>query len=222
MGSLSRRSRFRSKAKSLRRPLERNPPRGCGCVAKPTLAACDFDEAAFEAKLDAWKEGKRREAEQAQVSAKKAEDVARFWQTRNDVYAKSKEQLAKQIPAYADAEAAVCAAIDIPRQNLILSVADNPALVVCALGQRPKLLEEFAKEADPLRFAAKLAKLEGNLSTTQKPKSNTPPPEQKVRGSGSGSGGKDSTLEQLRAKADKTGDRTAVVEYLRKKREQKR
>lgn len=190
---------------------------------KPTLAACDFDEAAFEAKLDAWKDATAKAEARKQAEAKQGEEVTRFWQTRGEVYAKGREAYSAQAPkAFAAAEAAVSAALSRAQQNVLLSVADDPASVVVALGRYPKLLEEVGKETDFIRLGAKLAKLEANLTKPEKPKSNTPPPEQKVRGSGSGSGGKDSTLEQLRAKADKTGDRTAVVEYLRKKREQKR
>lgn len=191
--------------------------------AKPTLLSCDFDEAAYEAKLDAWKEATAKAEARKQAEAKQGEEVTRFWQTRGEVYAKGKEAYSAQAPkAFAAAEAAVSAALSRAQQNVLLSVADDPASVVVALGRYPKLLEEVGKETDFIRLGAKLAKLEANLTKPEKPKSNTPPPEQKVRGSGSGSGGKDSTLEQLRAKADKTGDRTAVVEYLRKKREQKR
>lgn len=213
-------ARMRRENAELKRQLQSQgqpqPEKAVDLGPKPTLASCGFDEAAYEEKLDAWKEGQRKEATRKEAEAKQADETARFWKSRNEVYAQGRERLSKQIPQFGEAEEAVKAAIDKGRQNLILSVADNPALVVAALGQRPKLLDEFAKEADPFRFAAKLAKLEANLSTTKKQRSKVPPPEDKLRGSGAPSG---STIERARAEAHETRDFTNLLKVKRERRE---
>jgi hypothetical protein len=187
---------------------------------EPTLAGCDFDEGEFKKRVVSHREAvSRKEAAEAEAKQKVAAYVGEM-QALQSAYAKGKQLLSRQIPDFVDAEAAVIAAIDPQRQDWILAGADDSALVVCALGQRPKLLEDFVKETNPVRFAKKLAKLEASLKKS--PKSQVPPPEKPVSGSGAVSGGKDSTLERLRAQADKTGDRTAVTDYLRKQREAKR
>ncbi|MFA6093969.1 MAG: hypothetical protein WC986_13605 [Elusimicrobiota bacterium] len=195
-------------------------PAGDDPGKKPTLEDCGWEEGELEKRLLAWHEKTRRQEETKAQDARRAEEARREAQTKLDAYAKRKEELAKRVPDYAEAEAVVASSLGRDAQGLILNVAGDPALVVCALGQRPKLLEEFAKETDPIRFACKLVKLEANLKT--KPKTQAPPPEKPVHGSGAPSGSADSTLERLRAQADKTGDRTLVVEYLRKKRQAER
>ncbi len=183
---------------------------------KPTLESCDFDADSFEKKLVTWQEGQRRKESAEAQAAQQADANRRAWQTRLDSYAKSKDELSKQIPDFEDAETAVKGMLNMTQQGVLLHAADNAALVVAALGQNPNLAKDLASETDPIRFACKVAKLEARLKT-QKKTPQVPPPEKPVNGSGSKSGA-DKTLEQLRAKADKTGDRTPVIEHLRKQR----
>lgn len=183
---------------------------------KPTLEGCEFDPVAFEAKLESWHDArKRKEAMDAQ-RAQAADAGQRAWQSRLDAYGKSKADLARQVPDYADAEAAVRGRLDITQQGVLIHCSDNAALVICALGQNPKLLEDLAKETDAIRFAVKVAKLEDRVKTQKK--TQVPPPEKRITGSGSSSATADSQLEKLEAEAARTGDRTKVVAYKRSKR----
>ena len=196
-----------------------SPTRDLDPGPKPTLKDCDFDADVYEKNFGVWQEKcRQKEAADAQA-AQRANAQRQEWQTRLDTYAKSKEDLSKQIPGYADAEAAVQAVLDITQQGVILHGSQNPALVVAALGQNPKLVQDLASEKDPIRFAFKIANLEARLKTTKK--TNTPPPEKPVRGSGPSSGAVDSQLEKLRAAAEKSGDNSKVNEYLRSKRAQR-
>ena len=97
--------------------------------------------------------------------------------------------------------------------------SENPALVVYALGKNPKKAKELAAISDPVKFAFAVAKLETQLKVT--PRKTAPVPERQIRGSAQLSGAVDSTLERLRAEADKTGDRTKVAAYLNAQRAKK-
>ena len=98
----------------------------------------------------------------------------------------------------------------------MLQGADNPALVVYALGKNPKKAQELASIKDPVKFAFAVAKLEKDLKVTNRRAA--PPPERVVSGTGRVSGAVDSTLERLREEASKSGDMTKVLAYKLKKR----
>ncbi len=185
---------------------------------EPTLAGCGFDEAAFKEQWKGWNEATLKKQAADAERAKAVEAEQQRWQARHSTYAKGKEELSKLIPDFADAEAAVKQALNVYQQNCLLHVAKYPALVVAALGRNPSLLERLSKQDDQIYFGIAIKDLEASV---KKKPTKAPPPEQKVRGSGSPSGA-DSQLEKLRAEADRTGDRTKVVEYLRKQREAKR
>jgi hypothetical protein len=97
----------------------------------------------------------------------------------------------------------------------VLQGADNPALVIYALGKNPKKAAELAKIEDPVKFAFAVAKLEKELKVTNRKAA--PAPERMVSSTGRVSGAVDSTLERLRAEAEKTGNYTKVLQYKRQK-----
>ena len=98
----------------------------------------------------------------------------------------------------------------------MLQGADNPALVIYALGKNPKKAKELAAITDPVKFAFAVAKLESQLKVTNRKA--PPPPEKTMRGTGPGSGAVDSTLERLREEAARTGDMTKVIRYKAEQR----
>jgi hypothetical protein len=67
-----------------------------------------------------------------------------------------------------------------------------------------------------VKFAFAVAKLEKDLKVTNRKAA--PPPEKIVSGTGRSSGAVDSTLERLRAEAEKTGNMTKVIQYKAQKR----
>jgi hypothetical protein len=107
---------------------------------------------------------------------------------------------------------AVRSKLTATQQALIIKCAANPANVVYALYKEPKLMAQFSGLTDPIDFAVATAQLEPKLGITQRKPSTAP--EKTVQSSGvKGSG--DARLEQLRAEADKTGDRSKVAAYMR-------
>lgn len=181
--------------------------------SKPKLEEFDYDADRFEQALDAWHERKRehdleaekvRQAEQAQQQA---------WQAKLDGYSKAKAEL--RVRDYEDAEAIAQEVFNVTQQGVILQGSDNPALVIYALGKNPKKAADLANITDPVKFAFAVAKLERELKVTNRRA--TPEPERVIQGTGRVSGAVDSTLERLRAEAEKTGNYTKVLQYKRQK-----
>lgn len=187
-------------------PAETKPALG----PKPTLEAADYDTERFERELAVWYDQKRK-AEQQEAAARKAqEDQAQQWQGKLQSYTKAREAL--KVRDFEDAESAVVDTLSVTQQGMIIAGAENPALVVYALGKNPKRAAELAAIQDPVQFAFAVARLETQLKVqTRKPSTQ---PERVVTGSAP-KGGADSTLERLRAEAERTGDFSKVVAYRR-------
>jgi hypothetical protein len=71
-----------------------------------------------------------------------------------------------------------------------------------------------------VKFAFAVSKLESQLKVTNRKPATTP--EKVLTGTGSTSGSVDSTLDKLRAEAEKTGDYTKVTAYKRKLKQERK
>ena len=184
--------------------------------AKPKLEDHDYDTDKYETALEAWYRQKDTvEAARRQAEAQ-AEAQRKAWQDKLDGYAKAKADL--RVKDYEDAEATVQESLNTVQQGVLLQGADNPALVVYALGKNPKKAKELASINDPVKFAFAVAKMEAQLKVN--PAKRPPAPERAITGSSAPiSGTVDSTLERLRAEAEKTGDMTKVIRYRNQLRE---
>jgi hypothetical protein len=89
-------------------------------------------------------------------------------------------------------------------------------LLIYAIGKSTKRAKELAAITDPVKFAFAVAKLETQLKVTNRKAAS--PPEKTVQGTGRVSGTVDSTLDRLRAEAEKTGNYSKVMAYKRQKR----
>lgn len=179
---------------------------------KPTLDSCDYDSEKFEAELAQWYE-RKRDADAAEAKVRSEQEAQeRTWKAKLDAYGKAKAEL--RVRDYDDAEEAVQQFLDVTQQGVLIEGADNPALLVYALGKNPAKAKELAAIKSPVKFAFAVAKLEKELKVSNRSKQ-APPPERTVSGTGRISGAVDSTLERLRAEADRTGDRTKVIRYMK-------
>jgi len=181
---------------------------------KPKLEDHDYDADKFEAALANWFERKRQADE---INAKQEAEVMnqqKAWQAKLDGYGKAKAEL--RVKDFDDAEAVAQELFNVTQQGVMLQGADNPALVVYALGKNPKKAQELAAIKDPVKFAFAVAKLEKDLKVTNRKAA--PPPERIVSGTGRVSGAVDSTLERLREEAARTGNMTKVIQYKAQKR----
>lgn len=187
-------------------------PRAPELGPKPTLEACDYDADKFEAELLSWNARKAKADEEAQKRKQAAEQSEKEWQGRLQTY--SQQKAALKVRDFDDAEDAVREVLNTIQQGIILQAADDPAKLVYALGRNPSKAAELAAERDPVRFAAKVAKMEVQLKvTTRKP---AVQPESRPTGSGTPPATSSARLEKLKADAERTGDFTQYFAAKRK------
>jgi len=181
--------------------------------SKPTLEDADYDTERYETELASWYEKKRTHDDQQNVIQSQQKAVQKEWETKLESYHSSKAEL--KVKDYDFAEDVVQDNLSVMQQGMIVQGADNPALVVYALGKNPKKAKELASITDPVKFAFAVAKLETNLKVTKRKASSKP--EKKISGTGRPSGSVDNTLERLRAEAEKTGDYSKILQYKEQK-----
>lgn len=183
---------------------------------KPTLEDCDYDAEKFEKSLADWFERKRH-ADEAEARARAAqESQQKEWKGKLDGYAKARASL--RVSDFEEAESFVTENFSVTQQGVLIQGSENPHHVVYALGKNPSKAKELAAIKDPIKFAFAVAKLEAQLKvTSRKPAA---APEKTISGTGRVSGAVDSTLEKLRAEAEKTGNYSKVIAYKRGKKNQ--
>ena len=181
---------------------------------KPKLEDHDYDADRYEEALTSWFERKRQADESNAKQEAEVMNQQKAWQAKLDGYGKAKAEL--RVRDYEDAEAIAQEVFSITQQGVILQGAENPALVVYALGKNAKKAKELAEITDPVKFAFAVAKLEKELKVTNRRAA--PAPERIVSGTGRSSGAVDSTLERLREDAARTGNMTKVIQYRAQKR----
>ena len=185
---------------------------------KPQLEDFDYDADKFEVALAEWFDRKRQADEQVRRVQHEQEQVQQAWQNKLQSYGMAKAEL--KVKDYEDAEEIVQQSLNVTQQGIVIQGAENPALVVYALGKNPKKAKELASITDPVKFAFAIAKLETQLKVTNRKAA--PPPETVVKGTARMSGAVDSTLERLRVEAERTGNYTKVMQYKKQLRSAKK
>ena len=182
--------------------------------AKPTLESTGYDATKYEEELEKWHERKRKadDAEAARVAEEKA--AAEKWTGKLNSYNASKGNLG--VSDFQDAEEVVLGLLNPTQQGIIVQGAKDPALLIYAIGKNEQAAAELAAIKDPVEFTFAVARLEGQLKVTSKKPATAP--ETRISGNSRPSGSTDSTLERLRAEAEKTGDFSKVMAYKRQKR----
>jgi hypothetical protein len=172
------------RAKELEQKVERlergNTPASQPIGLKPTLESTDYDTERYETELASWYEKKRTHDDQQNVVQSQQKAVQKEWEAKLESYHSSKADL--KVKDYEFAEDVVQDNLSVMQQGMIVQGADNPALVVYALGKNPKKAKELASITDPVKFAFAVAKLETNLKVTTRKASSRP--EKKISPSG--------------------------------------
>jgi len=181
---------------------------------KPSLEDHDYDTEKYEESLTTWFERKRKTEDATAIQEAEVINQQKAWKAKLDGYGKAKAEL--RVKDFEDAEAVAQELFNITQQGVVLQGSDNPALVIYALGKNPKKAKELSEIKDPVKFAFAVAKLEKELKVTNRKAA--PPPERIVSGTGRSSGAVDSTLERLRAEAERTGNMTKIIQYKAQKR----
>ena len=207
--------RIRELESKLAAPVQQ--PQSVVVGERPTLAGCDYDAEVFEQQLSEWTDRKRQADEAQRKQQEQAQQAQQKWQATRQSYEAEKAEFRAKYPAFDEAEEAVKDALSETQQGLILHVVKSRAALVAALGASPKKLKELAGIADPILFAASVAVLEKDMKVT--PRKTAPLPERQIRASAPGGLVPSARLEELRSKAEKTGDYSA---YLAAKRAMKK
>jgi hypothetical protein len=181
---------------------------------KPTLEDCDYDSDKFENELAGWFERKRQSEEAEAKQKAKQQEEQQTWQKKLETYTQAKTGL--KVSDFQDAEDTVLEALSVTQQGIILQGAQNPAVLVYALGKNPNKAKELAGITDPVQFAFAVAKLETQLSVTKK---QAPPPEKRINGNGS-LGTSNAQLDRLREEAARSGDFTKVLAFKKQLKNQ--
>jgi hypothetical protein len=193
-------------------PAPENNPVVAG--KKPTLEDCDYDSDKFENELAGWFERKRQSEEAEAKQRAKQQEEQQTWQKKLETYTQAKTGL--KVSDFQDAEDTVLEALSVTQQGIILQGAQNPAVLVYALGKNPNKAKELAGITDPVQFAFAVAKLETQLSVTKK---QAPPPEKRINGNGS-LGTSNAQLDRLREEAARSGDFTKVLAFKKQLKNQ--
>jgi hypothetical protein len=180
---------------------------------EPTLESTDYDAEAFSARLKQWYQRKAERDRHAEKQKHQAEAEQRAWQDQLRAYGKAKEKLG--VHDYDEAESVTESLLSTQQQGVILHGAQNPALVIYALGRNPTKAKELARETDLVRFAFGVSKLESQLKVTKR--KTAPPPEKPVKATSGHRGAGDGQLERLREEAAKTGDYSKVFAHQRRR-----
>lgn len=181
---------------------------------KPSLESCDYDAEKFEQELGSYYERKRKADEANAKAEQEQENQRKQWQSRLESYAEKKSAL--KVKDFDDAESTVKDHLSPIQQSVVVNGADNPALVVYAIGKNPSKAKELAAITDPVKFAFAVAKLETQLKVTNR--AQVPPPEKVVRGNVAGAAAVDSQLNKLIEEAQRTGDSSKVRAYRQSQR----
>lgn len=204
------------RAKDLEQKLARFETQAPGAATlgpKPTLEKADYDTDRYEKELANWYD-KKRQHDDREVSVRSEQQaVQKEWERKLEGYQSAKAGL--KVRDFEFAEDVVQDNLSVMQQGMIVQGADNAALVVYALGKNPKKAKELASITDPVKFAFAVAKLETQLKISNRKAQVSP--ERKISGTGRPSGAVDSTLDRLRADAEKTGDYSKVFQYKKQK-----
>jgi len=192
---------------------ETNPVVSLG--PKPNLEALDYDTEKYEQSLADWYERKKLVDDQQSQVRRAEEEQQQAWNAKLEGYVEAKTKL--KVRDYDDAEEVAQQMFNVVQQGVVIQGAENPALVIYALGKNPKKAKELAAIDDPVKFAFAVAKLESNLKIGNRKAATQP--ERTVSATAPSSGAVDSTLERLREEAARTGNMDKVMAY---KRAQKR
>jgi hypothetical protein len=180
---------------------------------KPKLEDYDYDADKFELAYDDWV-GRRRQADEKAAKANaEARAKEEAWQAKLTDYGQAKAKL--KVPDYEEAEERIQQLFDVTQQGVMIAGADNPALLVYALGKHPAKAKELAAIKDPVKFAFAVAKLETQMKTTSRPRAAPPPPETPLQSTAPSRSATNATLERLEEEALRTNDRTKVAAYRR-------
>lgn len=195
---------------------EQNKPETIELGEKPTLESAGYDTEEFEKQLIDWTAKKAKFEQQEAAKREEQEKAAKAWQDKLNNYEAKKTAIKPKVRDFDEAEEIARDVLTQTQQGILLHGAEKPELLIYHLGKNPQKAKELAAITDPIQFAFAAAKIDAQIKMTARKPSTSP--ERKPSGSASYSGTTDTTLAKLQADADRTGDSSKVVAYLRNQR----
>lgn len=174
----------------------------------------DYDKAKFKAKWDKWNSEKlayEKQEEKRKAEEKRQQDQ---WEETQRRYNERKASL--KVDDYDEVEDLIGETLNTVQQNIVLSGADDPAVVFLALSKNSSHLERLSKIEDPVKFAFAVAKLEKDMKVTRRRASTQP--ERKIKGGSVVVDGDKKHLDKLREEAERTNDYSKVHAYKKRMR----
>jgi hypothetical protein len=203
---------LRERDRELEELRRSNAPAKIEVGPEPTLESCDWDEDKFKSQLLEWRDKKAEADNQVAAEQQKTQRVLESY--NRDLTAYNERKATIGVPDYEEAEATVVAALNMEQQAVAVQAAKDPAALVVALSRSPEKLAELAKIDNPWKLAAAIARMESSVKVVTRKKG--PNLDRPVRGSASMVAvDTDKELERLEKEAERTGNRTAVVNYKR-------
>jgi hypothetical protein len=175
---------------------------------KPTIEGFDYDSDAYETALEKWILNK------IEIESKKEEESSQ-WKASLDNYSKLKKSIDPD--EFSESEENVKIELSVTQQGIILQWATNSALVVYKLGKNEKLLSEFSKIKDPIKFALAISNYEkgmGNSMEKEKPK-----PERVIKPGQHSSSNNSRVESKLLEKARETGNFSELFAFRKKQKQ---
>jgi hypothetical protein len=182
---------------------------------------CDSDPDVYATKFKAFHRAKSdQDKKKAQMEAQQKEQQE-AWNERMKVFEESKKKLSKSgYRDYDDVEEVITEKFDQNQQALVVDVADDPALLLYAIGKKKGEVERLSKIKNLGRLAKEIGHIESRLKVN-KTKAK-PAPERKVGKATSSASSVDSTRKKLEAEALQKGDMSKLMAWERKQRAKKR
>lgn len=178
---------------------------------KPKLADFDFDDIRYENDLDNWYQEKREYDKAQEKILAEQEEQNKIWEAKAQAYEASKAKLT--VSDYDEAEFTVSEKLTPEQRGIIIGYAENPSVLVYALGNNSERLEQLSQIKDPIAFALQISKMQGEVKMRTKTK---PAPEKKVVGKAASAKSLEAQLDELRLKAESSNDLTEVLKFKKK------
>jgi len=181
---------------------------------EPTLEGCDWLEDKFKSEWSAWNKRKQDADRQQEEQGKAIEAAKQKMDAALTTYRGHASKLG--VKDYDVVERDVASALPVALQNAIpLYFGDKGPLTVLALGRHPKLLAEIVALNDPVAQLLRIKEISMGVKGVQR---KTPAPEKDsiIQGSAAVGSNANKELARLEKEADKSGDRTKLIEYRRK------
>ncbi len=185
---------------------------------KPTMEQFDYDSEKYEEETAKWYEQKQAVAAHEAKQRAARETAEQEHKRVVETYRANAAALPVDRARFQAAEAEVVSSFDTLQQNILLK-SKSPERLVFAIGNNPAKLDELAKIKDPIALAYELGRVESTLVVTKQKKS-APAPDRPLQGGGGGA--VDSTLARLEAEADRTGDRSKLLQYRLQQKQAKK